>query len=204
MIFVKQYAPPPVRMDEILRYAAAKGGGEDVRTLAQECLAEAEKHLSYQICYQEFSLTRLEKGIDLSFCKIESKTLEFALSGCSEILLFAATLGIGFDRLIARYSHTSPARAWILQAIGAERIEALCDSFCFDLKSEKNKSGKTVTPRVSPGYGDIPLAMQGDIFQALDCHRSIGLALNSSFIMTPTKSVTAIVGIKQESCYEHP
>ena len=191
-------------MDEILRYAAAKGGGEDIRALAQECLAEAEKHLSYQICYKEFPLTQSEKGIDLSFCKIESQTLKIALSQCSEILLFAATLGIGFDRLIARYSHTSPARAWILQAIGAERIEALCDSFCLDLKLEENKRGKAITPRVSPGYGDIPLAMQEDIFQELECYRSIGLALNSSFIMTPTKSVTAIVGIKQESCYEHP
>lgn len=204
MIFVKQYAPPPVRMDEILRYAAAKGGGEDVRTLAQECLAEAENHLSYQICYAEFPILQTEKGFDLSFGKTESKTLEKTLFGCSEILLFAATLGIDFDRLIARYTHTSPAKAWMLQAIGAERIESLCDQFCLDIRSQKNKIRKSITPRVSPGYGDIPLVMQSEIFLALDCYRSIGLALNSSWIMSPTKSVTAIVGIKQENCYEHP
>ena len=80
----------------------------------------------------------------------------------------------------------------MLQAIGAERLESFCDIFCRDISCEYNEK---LRPRVSPGYGDIPLSMQKEIFSALDCSRKIGLSLNASLLMTPTKSVTAIVGI---------
>lgn len=199
MIVIKRYAAPPIRIDEILRYAAAKGGGEDVCALARECLAEAENNLSYSVCYREFPITHSETGLDLSFCKIESATLGKALGGCDRVIVFAATVGLEMDRLIARYSRLSPAKALMLQAIGAERIEALCDAFCRDLNAEYKGM---LRPRVSPGYGDIPLSMQKEIFAVLDCSRKIGLSLNASLLMTPTKSVTAIVGIGDQ--HEHP
>ena len=41
-------------------------------------------------------------------------------------------VGADIDRLIAKHSRLSPSRALMLQAIGAERIEALCDAFCND------------------------------------------------------------------------
>ena len=50
-------------------------------------------------------------------------------------------------------------------------------------------------PRFSPGYGDLPINMQKDIFAALDCPRKIGLSLNESLLMSPSKSVTAIIGV---------
>lgn len=53
-------------------------------------------------------------------------------------------------------------------------------------------------PRFSAGYGDLPLEVQKDIFRVLDCPRKIGLTLNDSLLMSPTKSVTAIVGIEDE------
>ena len=49
--------------------------------------------------------------------------------------------------------------------------------------------------RFSPGYGDLGLEMQKDIFAVLDCPRKIGLSLNESLLMSPSKSVTAIIGI---------
>ena len=58
--------------------------------------------------------------------------------------------------------------------------------------------GKFLKPRFSPGYGDLPLEMQRDIFRVLDCSRKIGLTLNESLLMSPSKSVTAIVGIGGE------
>ena len=108
-------------------------------------------------------------------------------------MIFATTVGIGLDRLIMKYSRLSPSRAVCLQAIGAERIEALCDAFCDELKSDF----AVTSPRFSPGYGDFSINFQTEIFKALDCPRKIGLSLNSALLMSPSKSVTAIVGIKQ-------
>ena len=113
-------------------------------------------------------------------------------AGCREAVLFAATVGVGLDRLIARYGAVAPSRAVMLQAIGAERIEALCDVFCNTLAVEENRA---LRPRFSPGYGDLPLDTQREIFRVLDCQRKIGLTLNDSLLMSPTKSVTAIVGL---------
>jgi len=52
-------------------------------------------------------------------------------------------------------------------------------------------------PRFSAGYGDFPLETQGRFFAELDCARKIGLSLTDSFLMTPTKSVTAVVGLSK-------
>ena len=57
------------------------------------------------------------------------------------------------------------------------------------------ETGLHPVPRFSPGYGDFPLEAQKDIFRTLDCSRKIGLTLNESLLMSPSKSVTAIVGL---------
>ena len=59
------------------------------------------------------------------------------------------------------------------------------------IKKEKG----VIRPRFSPGYGDLPIEIQKDIFRALDCPRRIGLTLNENLLMSPTKSVSAIIGI---------
>ena len=101
---------------------------------------------------------------------------------------------MGLDRLIARYSSLSPVRALCLQAIGAERIESLCDTFQTEL-CYATFHGR-IHARFSPGYGDLPLDFQREIFRTLDCPRRIGLSLSESLLMSPSKSVTALIGIE--------
>jgi cobalamin-dependent methionine synthase I len=112
------------------------------------------------------------------------------LSGCSEVVIFAATVGLDFDRLVGRYKRVSPSKALLIQALGAERVEALCDKFCAGFEGR--------TSRFSPGYGDLELQSQKEIFDLLRVEEKIGISLNESLLMTPTKSVTAIFGIKDE------
>ncbi|NLB15389.1 MAG: Vitamin B12 dependent methionine synthase activation subunit, partial [Clostridiales bacterium] len=126
---------------------------------------------------------------------VQSADLAKNLYGCESVLLFAATVGVGIDRLISKYSRISPARSVIIDALGAERIEALCDALCEDFALENKAKLK---PRFSPGYDDLPLEAQKDVFAVLDCPRKIGLSLNDSLLMSPTKSVTAFAGIVRE------
>ena len=121
------------------------------------------------------------------------------LKDCSSVIVFAATIGVEIDRLIAKYGRISPSKALVIQAIGAERIEALCDEFCSDIANEKKMR---LTPRFSPGYGDLPLNIQKNIFDVLDCSKRIGLTLNDSLIMSPSKSVTAFVGVSHGEVIE--
>ena len=101
------------------------------------------------------------------------------------------------DRLILRESRKSMTMGLLLGAIGTAAVEALCDRFCKDVGDELAQKGELLSPRFSPGYGDLPLSLQKEIFSYLGCSRSIGLTLNESLLMTPAKSVTAIAGIKR-------
>lgn len=196
MIHVKTYAAPPLNERECLRYAGTtpRAVSQEEKALFEACLAEVEKGLTYKVCWSRFPIKRTEKGLDFGFLQTDSKGLMQNLEGCEEIILFAATIGLEIDRHIRRYTRLSPAKALFLQGIGAERIESLCDAFCADLC----ESGLYLKPRFSPGYGDLPLKMQQDIFRVLDCPRKIGLSLNESLLMSPSKSVTAIIGISKE------
>ena len=199
VVYARAFDAPPVSMDEALRYAGARGSADaEVSALARECLALAEGALEYKVCWCEVSLRREPEGVDLGFTRTGSKALGRCLAGCDSAVVFAATVGMGLDRLIHRAQTTSPARALMLQALGAERIEALCDAFCRDLAARAAERGRAARPRFSPGYGDWPLEAQRDIFRLLDCPRRIGLTLNNSLLMSPSKSVTAVVGLGAE------
>lgn len=194
-VFVRAYRAPDFNKKDILRYAGVRGDAAELYALLQECLDEVESKLVYHICYREFAVTHYDSHLDLGFIKTESVGLKKNLYGCESIILFAATVGMEIDRLIARYATVSPTKSLLFQAIGAERIESLCDAFCREIAEEKAKIGFQTRPRFSAGYGDLPLETQKEIFAVLDCPRKIGLTLNQSLLMSPSKSVTAIIGV---------
>ena len=197
IVYKKNYSAPPIDKNEALRYAGVRGDAPEISALLDECINDAAAHLSYKLCYAYYPISRNESGIDLGFAEVCSDKLSSHLDGCHGLILLAATLGASFDRLISRQSKISPTKALLLDGLGAERIEALCDLFCRDEADALAKSGETLTSRFSAGYGDLPLDLQKSIFAALDCKKNIGLTLNDSLLMSPQKSVTAIIGIKK-------
>lgn len=196
-VCVKAYAVPPVDHREIWRYAGAAHANEEQEALLQECLAELGDQAVFRVCYREFPISCEGDTVDLGFAKISSVSLARRLAGCRSAVVFAATVGTALDRLITRYSAISPARALLFDAIGAERVEALCDAFCLELAAERAVEGLCTRPRFSPGYGDASLSLQREIFGVLDCPRKIGVSLGEGLLMSPSKSVTAIVGISK-------
>ena len=191
----KLYAEPSIDRKEILRYAGAAEGLYEIELLLDECLEELKGKLSYRVCFCELPIRRTDDVLILGSLSIASKDLQKNLKDCERATVFAATVGLELDRLIARYARLSPSKALLFQAIGAERIEALCDSFNRDVTEEKKGKGLLTRPRFSPGYGDFPIEVQRDLFAMLDCTKRIGISLNESLLMTPSKSVTAIIGI---------
>lgn len=126
------------------------------------------------------------KVADLPF---SSADLTRCLRGTSEAYLFAATLGHEVDRLIRKYAALSASDLLIVQAIAATAIEQYIDN-------ETASWGERLLPRYSPGYGDLPLSVQPDFLKTLDPKATLGITLTETFLMIPSKSVTAIIGIK--------
>ena len=191
-ISLREYTAPIIDRREVLRYAGVRESDESIEYLLDRCIAEASDKITYKLCYREFDISITEDEMNLGFAKTRSELLKKRLLGCNKIVLFCATVGQDIDRIIAKHSITSPSTAVIMQALGSERVEALCDAFCDEMK---NKYGD-ITSRFSPGYGDLPLSLQKDIFLALEPTKLLGVTLNSDLFMTPPKTVTAIIGIK--------
>ena len=192
-VITKFYDEPEISVKEILRYAGAREADGALLSMLRECIEDARGVLSYKACFLEAPLSVSGDICDFSFFSAKSKNLAKNLHGCSSVVIFAATVGIGIDRLIHKYSTLSPAKALLYQAIGAERIEALCDTFCDDIKSFT----KACRNRFSAGYGDLALETQKEIFKLLSPEKNIGLTLGESLLMSPTKSVSAFIGIEK-------
>ena len=192
-ISIKTYNAPPINTKEILRYA---GGGNNDNTikLLNDCINEATNVLSYKVCYCQLPITINNDICDFGVFKLKSQNLAANLKDCINVIVMGATVGIELDRLIIKYSHLSPTKALLLQALGAERIEALCDTFCTDMQ---NTLKIALKPRFSAGYGDLLLDTQKQIFALLSLPKHIGLTLNDGLMMSPTKSVTAFIGIQE-------
>ena len=199
-VFTKSYPAPPLCEREILRYAGCKGSDGTLDAPLHACIEEAKDAFRYRVCYTRLPVRTTDGVCDFGIFSLKSAQLTKNLAGCDSVLLFAATVGVGIDRLIAKYGRISPAKALLFQALGAERIEALCDTFCDDTAKELHIG---LRPRFSPGYGDLPLAAQSDIFDVLGCAKRIGLSLNDSLLMSPSKSVTAFAGLS-DGANENP
>ena len=127
----------------------------------------------------------------------DSDSLRKHLAGCHAAYLLCTTIGAAFDALQRRTSATSPADAFVLQAIGAAAIEEWTDEAEREIRHEL-KNGETLVSRYSPGYGDWPLEAQRRLFELLDAPRTVGVSLTDSLLMVPSKSVSAIIGVKTE------
>ena len=185
----------PFDEKEILRYAMLPSFAPKPEELPlQECLKAAKGAAQCRAVWRRYLLVRDGDTLDLGFAKTDSRDLKKHLEGCGEILLFACTAGAETDRRIARAKLLSPAKGLLMHAIGAQQVEGGCDRLCARLAQQF--PDRQLTDRFSPGYGDLTLEMQRDVMAALDCGRTIGITLTDSLLMTPSKSVTAIIGMK--------
>ena len=125
-------------------------------------------------------------------------TLARHIVGCRAAYLVCGTIGAAFDAFQRRVSVSSGADALIVQAIGAALIEKLMDSVEDEIHGELAEN-ETLVERYSPGYGTFPLAAQRTLLALLDAPIKVGVSLTDTLLMVPSKSVSAIIGIRSAS-----
>lgn len=193
------------RMREAIRYLGYGRHAVDDRTMQQiqDSFTELESVARARFVYRIFSLHQKDEMLIIENNRIESKSLLKNLKDCDQVVFFAATLGSGVDVLIRRYSITDMSKAVVLQACAAAMLEEYCDE-CQQMIADKVKEdGYYLRPRFSPGYGDLSIEFQEPFVKLLNTAKLIGLTVTESCMMTPTKSVTALIGMsrKQEHCH---
>ena len=176
---------------EVLRYlGCAKTADPELKEKISRLSEEFISAVAPRLVWRRLPLTA-----DNDFL-LAGEDIRGILKDCSEVVLFAATLGIEAERFLQRAQIRDMSQAVILDACADSAIENVCDHFCEDLAALVKPSH--LTDRYSPGYGDLPISHQKVIFDVLDVTRRIGVTLTDSGLMLPQKSVTAIIGISNK------
>ena len=177
---------------EALRYLGVKG--QAPADVAQQVRQALDRLLPLCSPHSVWCVLDKTAFADLGL-ELPGQDIHQLLKDCDRAVLFALTLGAGPEQLIRREGLRSPTAALILDACASAACEQACDDLQRQLEEQLCSPGIFSTDRFSPGYGDLPLEFQKEIFKVLDCPKRIGLTLNESMLMSPTKSVTAFVGI---------
>ena len=195
----KEYETVDFNLPEALRYAGmpAHSAPEAGEKAVLEALEKIGGSLFYKVGFLCMSLQWDEEGFPVLPFAQHSKLLKKNLKGCSGVILFAATVGPGVDRYIRRYERSEVSKAAILQGLGAERVESLCNLFNNEVREEAAEYRLKAHPRFSPGFGDLPISVQKEFLGSLDATRRMGITLSDSYLMAPSKSVTAIIGLER-------
>ncbi|MCR4643471.1 MAG: Vitamin B12 dependent methionine synthase activation subunit [Lachnospiraceae bacterium] len=204
-IWIAESEKLDISMREVRRYLgysrmAIQEPTEEDDTQISEVIESVRPIIAGKACYCRYPLKLTETDIvELPYGSVHSSNLYERLRGCSELWIFAATIGVAFDRMLARESLRSMAKAALLQSVGAAAIEAVCDALNAELAEIAESEGKSLCPRYSPGYGNYLLENQKGVFALLNPSKHIGLSLTDSLLMKPEKSVTALIGIRDKT-----
>ncbi|MDR2681946.1 MAG: hypothetical protein LBB29_02780 [Holosporaceae bacterium] len=187
---------------EAIRYLGYKSETDltpEIDDLVRKGLDEICSIAEPRTIYRYFFLDGQKPG-DFSISKnsnsaCSSGACSISLQQYEGVILMGATLGGSVDRLLSRIQIRNISYALVLDSCATAAIEAICDDLQNNLTAIYAAQNRYLTNRYSPGYGDLPLSAQIPLLQMLDTERKIGLSLTPSFLLTPSKSVTAIIGV---------
>ena len=138
-------------------------------------------------------LTVLETGDEFA-----SEKLARFLEGCTEVLLMGATAGDGvMESIRGDTEGEEMTRGVIVDAVASEMTDAALDWIAGYFNRFLTREPARLTKgRFSAGYGDFLLENQRTMYALLELGR-IGVAINEHCILTPEKSVTAVMGVQR-------
>ena len=191
--------PKAVDLRHAARYFGARGEPDEAtRTLLEQCAAPLLAAATPRAVWLEADVDSLtEAGI------LAGRDVVRHLEGCAQALLLAVTVGPGVDAQIRRAGVGDIAASVASDAVGSVLAEQAADAAEAELRQWAAKEGKYLTGRYSPGYGDWPLAVQPKLGAALDTVRRAGICVLDTNLMTPRKSITAILGVSDHPVKGH-
>ena len=188
--------PTDKNITDALRYMRVPPegrSGELVRTV-QEAFARLEEVITPRMVWGRFRVVHIDGGIEVEGGCIWSRDIARLVARGDECYLLAATLGHEVDRQISLAQRKNMLDGIALDACASVRIDDFVDGAVKDEIIPALRDGERLTSRFSPGYGDLSMSVTEDIIAMLDATKRIGLSVTRSGMMTPIKSITAIIG----------
>ena len=164
--------------------------------LLNECLKELEQ-VTPKFMYQRYTLTHHPLTIKELNLTINYPDLIDLFDSCDRIVIIACTLGLQLDQQLRYYSKINLTKMTVMDALASSYIEIKCDEY-----EAKQNFGKR-TFRFCPGYGNVPLELNKNLANALNCSKHIGLTVQESNLLLPQKSMIGLIGLGDEKLTKH-
>lgn len=175
-----------LRREEVLHFLGYPEGRRPaarVEAVLGPALAEARALAAARGVFRRLPA---ESAVDAGLPPLPEKT------PAAGLVLGLVTAGAGIERRSAELAASgSTAAALVLDAAGSAAAEEAADRLCALVVGEADTAALSgrISCRVSPGYGDWPLAAQRRLFALLP-HEAVGVELLASLMMRPRKSVS--------------
>ena len=191
---------PVINKSEVIRYLGGRGQKTDEGISADidRLIAECEKIAVPRYVYKQFDIDDAFKIKNSDFTFL-GEDIKKHLCGAKKVVVMAATIGFEIEKRTELYKHRCLKDSVIFDACATAYIESVCDETEDEIRRQKKEEGLFLTTRFSPGYGDFPITLQKDIISLTGADKRIGLTVTKSNILLPRKSVTAVMGITENS-----
>lgn len=195
---VLEAIPLAIDADEVLRFQGYKSGldvpSPDVLALFDEALALGHTLMTPRAVVRRLSVSRdgdrlLADDVTLTIPRIGERW-----AAVEEIVAGVCTIGAGLEAHVATlWEARELPLAMMLDSVGSGAVESLAEYVNDLLCQEGLARGVKVTNRVSPGYGGWDVVEQRFLWR-LCPGDAVGVTLNESCFMTPTKTITMLAG----------
>lgn len=183
-----------INISEALRYLGYGENQPDTRMkeILDSCSEELLKVIRPKYVFKIFDLKENYVVNGAEF-ELKGQAIKNHLKNCSKIAMMCVTLSSNVDLLIRRKQIGNMAEAMIIDSMASAAVEQVCDEVEKIIKKEYPDF--EYTWRFGVGYDDFPLELQEQFLNVVNAPKQIGVCVNESFMLTPTKSVTCIIGM---------
>jgi hypothetical protein len=179
---------------------AGRVSREEQLALNRELIAQAQELLQPAIVYDLFSLREVMDGVVVlgGGYTFHGNLLADRFGPVKEVALALCTIGGALEEQVSIYrAEGDEIQAVLLDGIGTAAVGELADKAHELIGKIASDRGWEASGPFQPGQIDWPLEDQTVFFDLLPAEK-LGLRLDSSHLMIPSKSVSMAIGLGEE------
>jgi hypothetical protein len=164
--------------------------------LAERAIAEGQLLIRPAVAYRILKIQEVQPSLVIlsNGTELRGHAVARKLAGAELAIAIIATVGAEIERQVLHVAKQDAAFALALDGYATAAVGALIIAFRQHFSELVASTQLTTTTPLYPGTNDWELAAaQTELFSLVDAS-SIGVTLTQSFLMTPCKSVSMVIG----------
>lgn len=164
--------------------------------LAERAIAEGQLLIHPEVAYRVLKIQGVQRALVILVNgeQLKGATVARKLAGSEFVVVVVATVGAEIEQAIRRATREKAAFGLALDGYASAAVGALIIAFRRYIAELAECVGLSTTTPLYPGTNGWELAAaQTQLFSLVNAAR-IGVKLTSSFLMTPCKSISMLIG----------